>query len=165
MTCYQEITCPNCYSNDITKSGRSARGAQRYRCQHAGCPTQTFMLNYLYKAYEPGIKEQIVDMAINSSGIRDTARVLKVNKNTVISTLKKKEARLVQVTPLVLAQDTGKPLEVRLELIGVEAELDEQGSFVGKSQTSAGYGTPLTTPATPCWPMCLASVRTPSSKA
>ncbi len=33
--------------------------------------------------------EKMVDMAINSSGIRDTARVLKINKNTVINTLKK----------------------------------------------------------------------------
>jgi len=49
------------------------------------------MLNYRYKACEPGIKEQVVDMAINGSGIRDTARVLKINKNTVISTLKKVE--------------------------------------------------------------------------
>jgi hypothetical protein len=31
-------------------------------------------------------------MAINGSGIRDTARVLKINKNTVISTLKKSRA-------------------------------------------------------------------------
>lgn len=83
---------PNCYSNAITKSGRSLNGIQRYRCQHSDCPTQTFMLKYRYKAYEPGIKAQIVDMAINSSGIRDTARVLKINKNTVINTLKRKEA-------------------------------------------------------------------------
>ena len=34
------------------------------------------MLNYRYKAYEPGIKKQWVEMAINGSGIRDTARVL-----------------------------------------------------------------------------------------
>jgi len=30
-------------------------------------------------------------MSINGSGIRDTARVLKINKNTVMSTLKKVE--------------------------------------------------------------------------
>jgi transposase-like protein len=47
-------------------------------------------LDYCYKAYEPGIKEQIVEMAINGSGIRDTARVLNINKNTVINTLKKR---------------------------------------------------------------------------
>ena len=50
------------------------------------------MLAYRYKACEPGIEEQVVEMAINGSGIRDTARVLKINKNTVISTLKKGRA-------------------------------------------------------------------------
>lgn len=131
MTCYQEITCPNCFSNAITKSGRSVSVIQRYCCQHSDCPTQTFMLKYRYKAYEPGIKAQIVDMAINSSGIRDTARVLKINKNTVISTLKRKEASLVQVNPRFLPPNTEMPLEVRLELVCDEAELDEQWSFVG----------------------------------
>jgi len=74
------------------KSGRSAEGTQRYRWQNPDCTTKTFMLAYRYKACEPGIKEQVVDMAINGSGIRDTARVLKINKNTVISTLKKSRA-------------------------------------------------------------------------
>jgi transposase-like protein len=90
MTCYQEITCPACGGNHITKSGLSALGSQRYRCQNPDCPTKTFMLNYRYKAYEPGVKERVVEMAINSSGVRDTARVLKISKGTVISTLKKK---------------------------------------------------------------------------
>ena len=52
---------------------------------------KTFMLNYRYRACQTGIKEQVVDMAINGSGIRDTARVLKINKNTVIRTLKKSQ--------------------------------------------------------------------------
>jgi transposase-like protein len=94
MTCYQEITCPNCGSNQIMKAGRSTEGTQRYRCQNLDCGTKPFMLNYRYKACEPGIKEQVVDMAINGSGIRDTARVLKINKNTVISTLTKRRATL-----------------------------------------------------------------------
>lgn len=49
------------------------------------------MLEYRYKAYEPGVKKQAIDMAINGSGIRDTARVLKINKNTLISALKKRK--------------------------------------------------------------------------
>ncbi|MDI1276705.1 IS1-like element transposase [Methylobacter sp.] len=76
------------------KSGRSAAGTQRYRCHNPECKTKTFMLDYRYKACEPGIREQVVDMSINGSGIRDTARVLKINKNTVISTLKKSRAAL-----------------------------------------------------------------------
>ena len=89
MTCYQEILCPCCGSNQIMKAGKNAKGTPRYRCGNAECHTKTFMLNYRYKACEPGAKEQIIDMAINGSGIRDTARVLKISKNTVISTLKK----------------------------------------------------------------------------
>jgi hypothetical protein len=38
----------------------------------------------------PEIKRQIVDMALNASGIRDTARVLHVSPSTVIKELKKK---------------------------------------------------------------------------
>lgn len=65
------------------------QGAQRYRCQSLACSTKTFMRDYRYQAYVPGVKKQLVDMAINGSGIRDTARVLKISKGTVISTLKK----------------------------------------------------------------------------
>ncbi len=34
--------------------------------------------------YLPEVKQQICDMAINGSGIRDTARVLKISPTTVI---------------------------------------------------------------------------------
>ncbi|CAA6803765.1 MAG: InsA-like protein [uncultured Thiotrichaceae bacterium] len=94
MTCYQEIICPNCGSNHIIKAGTSAKGIQRYRCQNQDCTTKSFMQKYAYKAYEQGVKKQVVEMAINGSGIRDTARVLKISKNTVIATLKKKKRRL-----------------------------------------------------------------------
>ena len=67
------------------------------------------MLEYCYNAYEPGIKEQIVDMAINSSGIRDTAKVLQINKNTVIRTLKNKEDSIVQVNPMFHTLNSEKP--------------------------------------------------------
>ena len=36
------------------------------------------------------VKEQIVDMALNGSGIRDTARVLYISTSTVIKELKKR---------------------------------------------------------------------------
>lgn len=91
MPCYQEVICPDCGSNHIIKAGTSAKGIQRYTCQNKGCPTKSFMQEYCYKAYEPGIKKQVIDMAINGSGIRDTARVLSISKNTVIDTLKKKK--------------------------------------------------------------------------
>ena len=43
------------------------------------------MLEDRYKTYEPGIKKQVVEMlyfeiAINGSGIRDTSKILSINK-------------------------------------------------------------------------------------
>jgi hypothetical protein len=41
---------------------------QRYRCQNADCPHQSFLLNPAYKGRLPEIKEQIVNMGY----VRDT---------------------------------------------------------------------------------------------
>lgn len=43
-----------------------------------------------YAGQSPEVKEQIVEMAMNASGIRDTARVLHVSPTTVINELKKR---------------------------------------------------------------------------
>ena len=51
---------------------------------------RTFLLEYAYAGQSPAIKEQIVDMAMNASGIRDTVRVLYVSPTTVIKELKKR---------------------------------------------------------------------------
>jgi transposase-like protein len=40
------------------------------------------------------VKQQIADMAMNASGIRDTARVLHISPTTVINELKKKSLSL-----------------------------------------------------------------------
>ncbi len=50
------------------------------------------MLDYNDKACAYGMTEKMVEMAINGNGIRESARGLKINKNTVINTLKKRKA-------------------------------------------------------------------------
>ncbi len=80
-----------------------------------------------------------MEMAINSSEVRDTARILKVNKNTVIRTLKKQDG-IVHVNPLFHASNTQHPLAIRLELACDAAELDEQWSFVGKNPIKVDCG-------------------------
>ena len=50
----------------------------------------SFVLDPTYQGHLPEVKEQIVDMALNGSGIRNTARVLKISPTTVINELKKK---------------------------------------------------------------------------
>jgi transposase-like protein len=73
----------------VVKNGQSAEGKQRYRCRNVECPRASFILNYSYRGYLPEVKQQIADMAMNGSGIRDTARVLRVSPTTVIEALKK----------------------------------------------------------------------------
>ena len=98
MTQYQKIICPDCGSDKIMKSGKNSLGTQRYRCRDIDCATKTFMLKYRYRAYRHGINDQIAEMASSGRGVRETARILKINKNTVISALKKTD-RIVQVNP------------------------------------------------------------------
>ena len=46
-----------------------------------------------YQGQSPAVKQQIVEMALNASGIRNTARVLHVSTNTVMTELKKRPRR------------------------------------------------------------------------
>ena len=73
--------------------GRQANGEQRYRCNNVACQRRIFLGRYHHTGRLPEVKRQIVDMALNDSGIRDTARVLGVSPTTMMTTLKKKRRR------------------------------------------------------------------------
>lgn len=96
MKQYQEIICPKCKETDLVKTGYSEIGTQRYRCKRSKKSCQQ---DYSYEAWKSGVKDKIDEQILNSSGVRNTARVLKINKNTVISHLKK---ALIQVNPYLL---------------------------------------------------------------
>jgi transposase len=51
----------------------------------------TFLLDYSRNGDRPEIKAPLIGMAVNGSGIRETARVLGIHMNTVMSELKKKK--------------------------------------------------------------------------
>ena len=87
------VLCPHCHSDDVIKGGTTKAGTQRYKCQNAACPHYSFQRDLIYKGRSPAIKAHIVDMAPNGSGIRDTARVLKISPTTVMNELKKKHRR------------------------------------------------------------------------
>ena len=53
-------------------------------------------------AYQPEVRGQIIEMTLNASGIRDTARVLKISPTTVIKVLKGKEDELESVNRSLL---------------------------------------------------------------
>jgi transposase-like protein len=86
----EPVRCPACNETQILKHGKSAAGKQRYKCCNSDCSRQSFILNYTYQGYLPTVKQQISEMAVNGSGIRDTARVLKISPTTVIEELKKR---------------------------------------------------------------------------
>jgi transposase-like protein len=86
----QGLPCPSCQGTDIVRHGKTPQGKQRYRCRETSCQGDTFLLDYSYPGQSQHIKDQIVDMAMNASGIRDTARVLHVSPTTVIKELKKR---------------------------------------------------------------------------
>lgn len=79
------VHCPRCDSREVYRHGLSPTKRERFRCQ---CCCRVFQLTYRYEARKPGVKEQIIDMAHNGSGVRDTARTLKIGINTVIRALK-----------------------------------------------------------------------------
>jgi insertion element IS1 protein InsB len=114
--CYEEITCPRCSSPNIKKNGRTANRKQRYRCQ--GCGRQ-FITAYTYLGCLEAVRELIIPLTLNGSGIRDIARVLLISPTTVL-----KELRLA-------AGAVPKPsLPRRIR----DLELDEFWSFVGAKE-------------------------------
>lgn len=83
---------PTCDNRNIIKHGKIAKGEQQYKCCHPECHRHSFVLAYSYRGYLPTVKQQICEMALNGSGIRDTARVLKISPTTVIEELKKRSS-------------------------------------------------------------------------
>jgi transposase len=82
MKHYHTIICPSCKSDDLVKNGHDRSGTQRWRCNHC---KKSFLPEYKYNAWKPGIKEAVIQQTLNSSGVRDISRKLKINKNTVVA--------------------------------------------------------------------------------
>jgi transposase-like protein len=121
---FVQVQCPDCSSTDVVQYGKQANGTQRYRCNNRDCPRTIFLLQYQDKGRLPAVKQQIIDMTLNGSGVRDIVRVLKVSSATVIDVLKKKEPALQQVNAKLL--HTRDPEQIDIVLRQVEhAEMDE----------------------------------------
>ena len=85
----EPVECPVCGGTNVIKHGKSEEGKQRYLCQDQACRGKTFIRDYSDLGRLPQIKEQIIEMSLNGSGIRDIARVLKISPATVIKEIKK----------------------------------------------------------------------------
>ena len=127
------VQCPHCLSEQIVKRGKTRRGTQRYLCQNSTCTLGSFLLDYRNRGCLPEVKYQIIDMSLNASGIRDTARVLRISTDTVLRELRKKEEALESVNMSLLRTLNPDEVHVDIERAG-EAEMDEMWSFVGKKK-------------------------------
>jgi insertion element IS1 protein InsB len=125
------VRCPHCQSDQIVKRGKMARGTQRYLCQNILCAKGSFLLDYCNRGCVPDVKHLIIDMSLNASGVRDTARSLQISTNTVLHELRKKAAVLETVNTGLLRTLHSTETTVNIERAG-EAEMDEMWSFVGK---------------------------------
>jgi transposase-like protein len=67
------VACPYCQGKRVVKRGRTETGKQRYRCQNEECSHQSFLLDPAYKGRLPEIKQRIIEMSLNGSGVRDIA--------------------------------------------------------------------------------------------
>lgn len=69
----QPVHCIHCHGTALVKFGKTPEGKQRYKCRGSVGNGRTFLLNYLHRGRLRGTKQQIIDMAMNGSGVRDTA--------------------------------------------------------------------------------------------
>ena len=79
------VQCPHCQSTEVIKAGKQPNGTQRSQCHNEQCTRCIFLRQYQDRGRVLEIRHQVVDMAINGSGIRDTARVLRISPTTVIA--------------------------------------------------------------------------------
>ena len=107
---YVPVQCLYCHSTEVIKAGKQANGAQRYQCQNGQCERRIFLLQYQDRGRAPEIRRQVVDMALNGSGVRDTARVLHIRPTTAIAILKKsRRAATRQPRDGTLSSSTHRP--------------------------------------------------------
>ncbi|WP_460914234.1 IS1-like element transposase [Spirosoma areae] len=79
----EAIACKHYGQTQYVKHyGTTRAGTQRYRCFDCG---RIFLQTYTHKALDPLVKKQMTQMMLNGSGVRYTARVLRVNCNTISS--------------------------------------------------------------------------------
>lgn len=82
------VKCPFCASEDIVKYGFNKAGKQVYHCKNPECSRKYFVEEYTYKACCPQVRQQVLKMAVDCTGVRATARIQGISPNCVISILK-----------------------------------------------------------------------------
>lgn len=82
------VQCPSCDGDEVRKFGKR-QGKQIYKCNNNNCKRTTFRQRYAYKACDPRVKSQMLDLKADGQGARAIGRMLSISKDTVANTLKK----------------------------------------------------------------------------
>ena len=76
--------------------GTTRRGRQRSVCQNTTCPRGRLLLDDRNRGCVPAVKHHIIAMRLNTSEVRDTARVRRLSTYHVRSALQKKAGMRMQ---------------------------------------------------------------------
>ena len=130
MATYIKVCCPHCQRSEVKKHGKTREGKQRYLCQNRRCHVKTFLLSedYTYQGCRPHIDTQIIVQTLRAGGIRDIAKTLQISCVKVINTIKSKAATIKKANWAHIPDNT------HALLVCVNAQLDEQWSFVGNKK-------------------------------
>jgi transposase-like protein len=125
-----QVQSPDSQHAEVVQYGKQTNRTQRYRCDNFDGPRTIFLLQYRDKGRLPAVQQQIIDMTLNGSGVRESS----VSCGSVrprSSTCSKKAPTVKQVHERLL--HTLDPPHVDVILRQVEqAEMDEMWSFVGR---------------------------------
>ena len=116
------------------------------------CLRRTFILDYSYPGQTRKVKQQMLEMSLNSS-IWDIARVLQVGDPTVIRELRKRKPHLSAVNQKALENLNPEQVEVEIHKVeeaeettrtgAEESELDEMWSVGIKKNPRWLFATPI----------------------
>ena len=74
----------------------------------------------------PEVKRKIIEMSVNASGIRDTARVLGTSTTTVINEIKKKDSELQAVNQAFLEASQTAQENIEVQIIRADKLQNDQ---------------------------------------
>ncbi|MEZ4518303.1 MAG: helix-turn-helix domain-containing protein [Chloroflexota bacterium] len=81
-----QISCPKCYETARQiKDGHTSSGSQRYRCRHCGCRYTPFPQT---NGYDEEVRFQALQLYLEGLSIRQVARLLDVNHQSVANWMK-----------------------------------------------------------------------------
>jgi IS1 family transposase/transposase-like protein len=85
--------CSICYSSKIVKNGKTKTKKQQYFCKNCN---KRFLDFYTYQAYRFGIDNDIIALTNEGTGIRSTARLLKISPTTLLARIIAIAKKIVQ---------------------------------------------------------------------